>query len=310
MTKILGKRLDFSHITIGRGLVTVLALLRYYPRLMQATRSRRLVRFIALFTVAFASCSDRDDALDDPGAGAGNAGSCTSCAGDDAGGSAAGGQGPAGGKSTLQPTAGKAGSASAGASADAGVGNNPRGEGGSGGATGPISEQLALCERLTAVSDKEKKSRDAFEKLAFLDCRVTWIPDLYLHPVLLRHEWQNAMTAWNLRFWGCEGLPVEDFQLVWQEPPLSRGDADILIDHYMQAAIEFLELSPKEQDEMRAALLRLSTVVVTSDSAEPSQPRCDDPNAGGAGGMSGAGGDGSSAGADSAPGGGGNGGAP
>jgi hypothetical protein len=254
---------------------------------MQATRSRRLVRYIALFTVAFASCSDRDDAVDDPSTAAGKAGSCVSCAGagDDEGGNSAGGQTPSGGKSTVQPTAGKAGSASAGANAEAGVGNTPGGEGGSAG-NGAISEQLAVCDRLTQVQAKEEAVSDQFERAAWLDCRVHWLPDLYVHPAQgpqVRDDYINALENWNFRFWGCEGVPVETFELVWGEPPLSRGDVDILIGYYMESAIEHLELSPKERDEMLTALKRLSTLVVTSDSLEPSNPSCGDGGAGGAG---------------------------
>jgi hypothetical protein len=263
---------------------------------MQATRSRRLVRFIALFTVAFASCSDRDDAIDNPST-AGTNGSCISCAGDDGGGSSAGGQEPSGGKSTVQPTAGSAGSANAGESADAGVGNTPGGEGGTGG-MGPVSEQLALCARLIQVEAKEGDLSDQFERAAWLDCRVHWVPDLYVHPAQgpqVRDDYVNALKRWNLRFWGCEGVPVQTFELVWGEPPLSRGDVDILIGYYMESAIEHLELSPKERDEMLAALERLSTLVVTNDSPEPSNPSCGDGGAGGAGGA-GLGGDGAHAG--------------
>jgi hypothetical protein len=267
--------------------VTVPLLLRYYPRDMQAMRSRRLVQCVALFTVAFASCSDHDDAIDDPSVTAGGAGDCISCAGagagDDAGGSSSGGQRPSGGTAP----GGKAGSAT---SADGGVGNTPGGEGGNG-ASGPIAEELMLCDRLTQVQAKEEAVSDQFERSAWLDCRVHWLPDLYVHPAQgaqVRDDYVNALERWNLRFWGCEDLPVETFELVWGEPPLSRGDVDILIAYYMEAAVEHLDLSPKEQDEMLAALKRLSTLVVTSDSLEPSLPSCD----GGAGGAGGAGGDG------------------
>jgi hypothetical protein len=185
--------------------------------------------------------------------------------------------------------AGRGGGASAGSSTAAGMGNTLGGEGGGSATTGPLSEQLTLCNRLTEVPTKERDFSDAFERLVYLDCRVAWLPQLYLKPVNVRFQYQNALERWNLRFWGCDGVPVTDFQLVWQEPPLSRGDADIVIDHYLQAATEFLELSPKEQEDMRAALQRLSTPAVTSDSLEPSQSSCETGGAGGAGGEGGAG---------------------
>jgi hypothetical protein len=283
--------------------VTVPALLRYYPRVMLAMRSRGLAHCIALVTVAFASCSDRGDVVDQPNA----AGRCISCAGDDAGGAGSGGEGPfdSGGTGTSQPMAGKAGSATGGTSADAGVGNTPGGEAGSG-ATGPISEELSLCDRLTQVDLKEEQLSDEFERSMWLDCRVHWLPDLYVHPAQgpqVRDDYVNALVRWNLRFWGCQDVPVETFELVWGEPPLSQGDADIIVDYYMQEAIQHLELSPKEQGEMLAALKRLSTLLITSDSLEPSNSSC---SAGGAGG---AGGDGPGAGGDG-PGGAGNAGEP
>lgn len=249
----------------------------------------RLAHCIALFTVAFVSCSDREDAVENPSAAAGTSASCSSCAGaaagDDGGGSSAGGQAPSGGKNTVLPTAGKAGSAGEGANADGGVGNTPGGGGGSAG-DGPISEELTLCDRLSQVQAKEEDVTDQFERSAWLDCRVHWLPDLYVHPAQgpqVRDDYINALERWNLRFWGCEDVPVETFELVWGEPPLSRGDVDILIGYYMESAIEHLELSPKEQGEMLAALQRLSTLVVTSDSLEASNPSCGDGGAGGAG---------------------------
>lgn len=149
-------------------------------------------------------------------------------------------------------------------------------------------EELSVCDRLLRVPEKNLAQSDMFEREVYLDCRVKWLPRLYLD-ARARKEYLNALEDWNERFWGCLDLPVDDFLLVWGTPAISQGDADIIIEHYMAAAIEQLQLSQKEEDEMRSALQRLATVLITSSSLEPSQPACVDPN-GGAGGMDGSGG--------------------
>jgi len=217
---------------------------------------------------------------------------------------------PSGGSQTVQPGAG---TSSQGGTVGAGTGNTPGGDGG-GPPDGPVLEELSVCDRLLRVPEKNLAQSDMFERESYLDCRVKWLPRLYID-ARARKDYLNALEDWNDRFWGCQDLPVDDFLLVWGTPPLSQGDADIIIEHYMAAAIEQLQLTQKEEDEMRAALQRLATLVVTSSSLEPSQPDCVDPN-GGAGGMAGAGGAagtsdgglGGAAGADQA--GAGNGGAP
>lgn len=248
---------------------------------MQATRFRLLARGLVLLTFVFASCADRDDRVDNPSGSAGDS-SCTACAGD----SGEGGNGPSGGGTqSVQPTAGTTAGGAGGASA--GAGNTPGGEGG-GPPDGPPIEELSLCDRLTQVAAKNLQTTKMFERGVYTDCRVDWLAQRYVD-AKARDDYLNDLLTWNQKFWGCQEVPVDDFLLVWGTPPLSQGDAKIVVDYYVAAAIEHLGLTPKEEQEMREALERLSTLVVTSASLEPSQPSCVDPN-GGAGGQDGAGG--------------------
>ena len=178
--------------------------------------------------------------------------------------------------------------AGTGGTGSAGTANTPGGEGG-GPPDGPISEELTLCDRLTKLTENSRLTTLAFEKLAYADCRIKWLNRLYID----EHErdtYLNDLIPWNLQFWGCQSSPVDDFPLVWGTPAISQGDADIVIDHYLEAATEQLQLTKNEQGEMRAALERLATTIVVSESTQPSQPACDAPNTGGAGGMDGGGG--------------------
>src|SRR5215207_8809375 len=129
--------------------------------LMQATRFRLLARSLALLTIAFASCADREDAVSDPSGGAGDS-SCPACAGE---GSEGGSAPSSGGARNLQPTAGTGGT-SAGTGSDAGTGtggtsagaeNTPGGDGG-GPPDGPLLEELSLCDRLSQVPAKNLKT--------------------------------------------------------------------------------------------------------------------------------------------------------
>jgi hypothetical protein len=248
---------------------------------MQATRFRLLARGLALFTIAFASCADREDAVGDPGGDAGEF-NCPACAGRGGEGGEGGEGSSSGGTQSVQSTAGTTAAGAGGTSA--GAGNTPGGEGG-GPPDGPLLEELSLCDRLTQVAAKNLKTSKMFELGVYTDCRVDWLARLYVD-INKRDDYLNDLLTWNQKFWGCQELPVGDFLLVWGTPALSQGDAKIVIDYYVSAAIEHLELTPKEEQEMREALERLSTLVVTSSSLEPSKPSCADPN-GGAGGQGG-----------------------
>jgi hypothetical protein len=250
---------------------------------MQATRFRLLALGLTLLTYVFASCADREDRVDDSSGSAGDS-SCSACAGNSSEGGDGGNAPSSGGTQGLQPTAGTTAAGTGGASA--GAGNTPGGEGG-GPPDGPLLEELSLCDRLTQVAAKNLQTTKMFERAVYTDCRVDWLGHRYVD-AMARDDYLNDLLTWNQKFWGCQQAPVDDFLLVWGTPPISQGDAEIVIDHYVAAAIEQLGLTAKEEQEMREALERLSTLVVTSASLEPSEPSCVDAN-GGAGGQGGVG---------------------
>jgi hypothetical protein len=165
----------------------------------------------------------------------------------------------------------------AGASSDAGA---------SGGSNTLEGEQLLLCKRLSGLVDHADKVSRAFSKTAYADCRVKWVVPLEQAQLV---EYKNRLVSWSLAFWGCQGNPVTDFALAYHEPDLSQGDADILIQHYLDTVGAEVDLSPAEQIQMKAALERLAAPLLVSASAEPSQSRCPvDMGSGGAGGEAGA----------------------
>jgi hypothetical protein len=262
---------------------------------MRKQHSRLLAHGTVLALLLFASCDDHDEAVGDrKNSSAGTAGVCAvSCAGDDAGGAngSAAGETSAGEGGTPLAAAGKpavgGSSGSAGTTSTAGTSSTLGGESGNAGEgpVGPVMEELSLCERLSGTSLLTTEVSWALESLVINDCRVDWLTHLYLDfKPNKRDQYMNALRPWNLRFWGCQDQPVADFPLVFGTPPLSQGDADLLVDYYVQAAIAKIGLSSKEEDEMRSALARLAAQLVVDASSEPSQSTCGDPNAGGAGG--------------------------
>lgn len=249
---------------------------------MRATRFKLSVQCIALAAIAFASCTDREDAVDLGNNLAGMANEPPG--GEHSGGTAAVHSGGA------PSVAGTAAIIMAGQPAGmAGEGTTPGCERPS--PDGPYSVELGICARLEKATDLAKLVMRSFETRLYMDCRSTWLAQLS-YADGKRHEYLNELQKWNVRFWGCNASPVDDFPLVYGSPPLSQGDADIVIEHYLAAALAELELTEKELCEMRVALERLAQATIASDSSEPSQPRCDDPGTGGAGGMTGSAGEG------------------
>jgi hypothetical protein len=138
-----------------------------------------------------------------------------------------------------------------------------------------------------------------------MDCDTYWIQRLPVDAGNSAYAaFLNALVAWNKAFWGCSDAGVDNFGLVYGTPPLSAGDAKRLIDLYIRAVDETLSasedalpLSPGEKTEMREALERLSALVVTDPSLEPSKPTSR-PSCQGGGGGGGMGGEGGYAGQD------------
>lgn len=251
---------------------------------MQATRLRMLARCLALAAVTFASCADKDDDLGPSESQSGRENEGGSAAGE--GGSegavkaTAAGSGPRGGDGASAGSAAVSGHG--GVSGDAGEGNSPGCERPP--AEGYYSVELDLCPRLDRVAQRARDLALTFEKALYGDCRVRWLTRLYTKPVPHRDDYLNDLLVFNRNFWGCQ-TPVDQFLLVWESPPLSQGDLQIVVDHYVTASTAELALSEREQCEMRVALERLGQALVVASSEEPSQPECVEPGSGGAGGL-------------------------
>lgn len=167
-----------------------------------------------------------------------------------------------------------------------------------------VGEQLDVCDRLTnLVAHADAVSR-AYSKAAYADCRVKWVVPLVNSQLV---EYKNRLVTWSLELWGCQGAPVTELALAYHQPELSKGDATIIIQHYLDVVDDELDLSPAEHATMKAALERLAAPLIVSASEEPSQAKCPvDMGTGGAGGagpepMGGAAGAPSNGGAPSLP---------
>lgn len=208
------------------------------------------------------SCGDDEGLLQsgENGGEGGDRGAFTPRGGETSGGSAALGGAPA------------LAAGGAGAPGVEAAGTPGNGEGGAGGEppVTPPGEELSFCPRLTALSKLSLAVEEAYVSVAIVDCRIAWLIPRRQDLIDMRNE----LISWSRRFWGCEGLPVETFPLVWGTPALSRGDAAIAMDHYLAASKKELALSPLEYDEMEAALARLAKPLIQDQSTEPSRPSC------------------------------------
>lgn len=144
----------------------------------------------------------------------------------------------------------------------------------------PGGEELDFCPRLTSPGQLARVVEDVFLGAVLVDCRVKWLVPRPPEQIELR----NDLVIWNGHFWGCDERPVDNFGLVWGAPPLSRGDATILIGLYLEKAQTELALSPLEHSQMEAALERLAKPLIVDASTEPSNSACAMGGAGGEGG--------------------------
>ncbi|HVY32364.1 MAG TPA: hypothetical protein VHB79_37765 [Polyangiaceae bacterium] len=209
-----------------------------------------------------------------PTAGAGN----SSTSGNSGGGVLNGGT-SSGGTSAGTSSGGIAGNVTpaggAGHESEAGAGGMPLMPGG--------GEQLDICARLPTFLQLAPATSKAYQASVYADCRVKWVIPLQPNQALV--DYKNRLVTWSLEFWGCQGAPVTDLALVYPQASLSRGDATILIQYYLDVADAQLDLSPPEHAEMKAALECLAAPLIVSDSEEPSQSKCPvNTGSGGAGG--------------------------
>lgn len=219
--------------------------------------------------------------------------SCVSCGGEGGEGGARDLAGAAGdatsssGSSTLLPQggapAGTSGAATSAAGTDSHGGQGGAANGGAaGGEAGGTTngEQLDLCKRLDQGAQDADAVASAYVGAVYRDCRVSWV----VPRGQALADLVNRLVAFSYNLWGCERtLPVDEFGLVLGTPALSQGDLDVLLDHYLTAAQDTLDLSRDERETLLAALLRLAKPLIMDPSLEPSKSVCSD-NTGGAGG--------------------------
>ena len=157
-------------------------------------------------------------------------------------------------------------------------------------------DQLSLCIRLgTSATALDETVTLDFENAFYDDCRVRWVFDLYYDESKNlddRYKFLTQVGRFNYSLWGCSlTAPPDSFDLIYTPQPLTRADANALIDAYVRVATKDLSMSPDEIATMRAILTRLSEpLLISPDPGGFSQSRCDTTGgAAGAGGESGAG---------------------
>jgi len=251
---------------------------------MQATRLWAAACLAALVSASSPGCDD-NDRRPTP--------SCVDCGGESGtnnGDGLGGDTSNLSGSSTMPNGGAGATSSNAGAPAGGGTAGHGGQQGSVGGAAGaagaaggtadPGSEQLELCARLAQGAQDADAVARSYVTGVYADCRVGWlVPRGQALADLL-----NQLVGFSYNFWGCRAtLPVDAFGLVLGTPALSQGDVNLLIDDYLLAAQNKLDLSPAERETMQAALIRLSKPLIAGASLEPSHANCPVPT-GGAGG--------------------------
>src|SRR5205085_5795933 len=89
-------------------------------------------------------------------------------------------------------------------------------------------------------------------------------------------DFENAVVAWNLQFWGCNDQTTTTFGILRAGfDGVTSADVARLIDHYVAAATPELSMSPPEVLSMRAGLEKLGAPATIVASAEFSLSRCD-----------------------------------
>lgn len=304
------------------ALVGCRTILRYDLEHMHGVRSGVVGLCCALFAAVVPACGEDEplfpgppgaggasgeageggDAGARPGAGGTRAGSAGESGGEAGEGNAGAGAGGSGGSRNDAGEGGEGNSSrggsgatnQGGASGDANGGSSGSSAGGSGGNGNP--GQLQICDRLAAMTQTSALSYDlsmAYERTMVEDCRANWVTTLYFDGATNHNDrapFLNMLIQWNLRLWGCQATLPKNFALIYQGdgvvPLLTRGDAQALIDSYIEVADDMLNLSPSERTDMRAIITRLSEPALLSNSDELSNSACSQ-NTGGASGSGG-----------------------
>jgi len=205
------------------------------------------------------------------------------------GGTRAGGTGGTG----AGTSGGTGGSATNGGSVGSGADAGDTGlAGASTGGTAGLT-QLDVCSRQTTLpSALAWDVSQSFEHAVNFDCRITWVHLLYIDPdtgLDKRVAFLNQLIDFGLGLWGCfGGVPPQSFDLIFKPTPLSAADVALLIDDYVGAASDPLNLDPGEIDDMRTILNRLAEpLLMDPDPGDFSSPDCASTGAAGAAGAGG-----------------------
>jgi hypothetical protein len=197
-----------------------------------------------------------------------------------------GGTRASGGTNTMHVvTAGTGGTHAGGQSGHGGTQSDMGGTGGGelagAGGAAPV-DQLSLCLRLGDIQGATQQDLLVtldYEDAFVADCRVNWVFYLYFDPAQnldQRQDFLNQLLHFNFELWGCfDSPPPDSFDLIYTPHPLTRADADALIEAYLGVAKRDLSMGADEVSEMRALLRRLSEpLLVSPDPGGFSAPNC------------------------------------
>jgi hypothetical protein len=137
---------------------------------------------------------------------------------------------------------------------------------------------LTLCLRLqdprrpAGTVQLSLMVQQAYVRLVYLDCDVA---AMIAQDEDTLSEFQNALVAWNLHFWGCDDQPPTDLGILRAGfDGVTSADIARLIDHYIASANQVLVMSAGEEGSMRAALASLGALAAPRASNEFSLSTC------------------------------------
>jgi hypothetical protein len=112
----------------------------------------------------------------------------------------------------------------------------------------------------------------AYVRAVYLDCDVA---EMIATDEDTLSDFENALVAWNLQFWGCNGQTTTTLGIVRAGfDEITSTDAARLVDHYVEAATGLLSMSSSEQLSMRDALAHLVAMADVRPSDQFSLSRC------------------------------------
>jgi hypothetical protein len=138
-------------------------------------------------------------------------------------------------------------------------------------ASDATSDAVTLCTRLdnplrpAGIAQLSLLVEQAYVRLVYSDCDVGAMISTNGDTLF---DFQNALVAWNLQLWGCDGQSTTQLGLL-RDGFVGVTSADVarLSDHYVAAASQVLAMSAEEELAMRDTLSRLTAtaILVASD---------------------------------------------